>query len=155
MLKGKELGAAIAAAIKLKRERFGTRKVDVARHFDVKPPTVQDWEKTGRIGKDKLPELVNYFSDVVSPEHWGLSDAMAAMLSETGDELARDGDEIRILKILRSVGDDEGARLRIIGAASDQAKKELSPSRSPPIDQDGKIENPVVIKQTQKTERKA
>lgn len=68
MLKGQELGAALRQAIELK----GVTKVDVARHFGVKPPSVQDWLKRGVIAKDKLPALWAYFSDVVGPDHWGL-----------------------------------------------------------------------------------
>lgn len=68
MLTGQELGAAIRAAIKKK----GVTQVDVATHFDVKPPSVQDWLKRGTIAKEKLPLLWSYFGDVVGPEHWGL-----------------------------------------------------------------------------------
>lgn len=68
MLTGKQLGAAIAEAI-LKK---GVKKADVARHFNVSPPSVQGWCDTGRIGKERLPELWTYFSDVVGPSHWGL-----------------------------------------------------------------------------------
>src|SRR3989304_5554330 len=68
MLTGKELGKAIAAAILMK----GVSNADVARHFRVKPPSVQGWLTTGRISKKRLPELWEYFSDVVGPEHWGL-----------------------------------------------------------------------------------
>lgn len=68
MLTGKELGEALRRAIALK----GVKQVEVAEHFGVKPPSVQDWLKRGVIGKDKLPELWAYFSDVVGPEHWGL-----------------------------------------------------------------------------------
>ena len=76
MLTGKQLGAAIAEAIQKKR----VKKADVARHFNVSPPSVQGWCDTGRIGKERLPELWDYFSDVVGPAHWGLrqDDADAA-----------------------------------------------------------------------------
>lgn len=50
----------------------GVSQVEIARHFEVKPPSVQDWMNKGTIGKEKLPELWDYFSDVVGPEHWGL-----------------------------------------------------------------------------------
>lgn len=68
MLTGETLGAAIKAAINLK----GVSKVEVAQHFGVKPPSVQDWINRGTISKEKLPDLWEYFSDVVGPEHWGL-----------------------------------------------------------------------------------
>lgn len=69
MLTGEKLGEALAAAIRMK----GVSKADVARHFDVKPPSVQGWLKHGRISKSHIEKLLAYFSDVVGPEHWGLS----------------------------------------------------------------------------------
>lgn len=72
MLTGKDLGAALAQAIELK----GVRKVELARHFGVTPPSVQEWIKRGVISKDKLPEIWRYFSDVVGPQHWGLDTAL-------------------------------------------------------------------------------
>jgi hypothetical protein len=75
MLTGIELGQALEAAIKLK----GVSKAAVARHFGVKPPSIQDWIKYGRINKSHINGLVEYFADVVGPEHWGLpGDAGAA-----------------------------------------------------------------------------
>jgi hypothetical protein len=74
MLKGKELGKAIETAINLKLASGAvTSKKQIAEHFDVKPPSVHDWIKKGSISKDKLPKLWDYFSDVVKPEHWGLT----------------------------------------------------------------------------------
>lgn len=73
MLKGKELGIAIREAIRLKIESGAVRsKAEIARHFDIKPPSIHDWIKKGSISKDKLPELWRYFSDVVDMEHWGI-----------------------------------------------------------------------------------
>lgn len=74
MLTGKELGAAISEAIKRKR----CTKAELARHFAIKPPSISDWVKRGTIGKEKLPELFQFFSDVVGPEHWGLSGLLVA-----------------------------------------------------------------------------
>lgn len=74
MLNGKELGAAIKAAIEKKIASGSVAsQAAIARHFGVKPPSIHDWVKKGSISKDKLPELWRYFSDVVGPEHWGLS----------------------------------------------------------------------------------
>lgn len=73
MLKGKELGEAIKRAIELKIANGSVRsKTEIARHFGIKPPSIHDWMKKGSIGKEKLPELWRYFSDVVGPEHWGM-----------------------------------------------------------------------------------
>lgn len=69
MLTGQELGNAIRAAIKKK----GVTQREVARVFNVKPPSVQDWMKRGTVSKDKLLELWVYFQDVAGPEHWGMS----------------------------------------------------------------------------------
>ncbi|WP_052765578.1 hypothetical protein [Pandoraea apista] len=78
MLNGKELGQAIAQAIKLKKASGAiSREVEVARHFGVKQPSLADWKKRGTISKEKLPELWRYFSDVVGPEHWGLKELPA------------------------------------------------------------------------------
>lgn len=73
MLTGEKLGEALAAAIRMK----GVSKADVARHFNVKPPSVQGWLKHGRISKTHIEKLLTYFSDVVGPEHWGLSSSGA------------------------------------------------------------------------------
>lgn len=69
MFSGKKLGEAIDIAIKLK----GVRKADVARAFSIKPPSVTSWIKTGRVNKTHIDRLISYFSDVVTPEHFGIS----------------------------------------------------------------------------------
>jgi SOS-response transcriptional repressor LexA len=69
MLTGSELGAAIATAIAAK----GVTQKAVADEFGVRAPSVQDWIKRGTIDKSRLPKLWSYFSDVVGPQHWGLS----------------------------------------------------------------------------------
>jgi len=68
MLTGKQLGDAIRSALEMKKRR----PADLATHFRVKPPSVQGWLSKGTISKSKLPELWDYFSDVVGPEHWGM-----------------------------------------------------------------------------------
>ena len=70
MLTGKELGTAIDEAIRMK----GVKKADVAREFGVKPPSVTGWIQTGRIAKEHLGKLVEYFSDVVSPSQFGMGE---------------------------------------------------------------------------------
>lgn len=67
---GKELGAAIAEAIRLK----GVTKTAVADHFGIKGPSVYDWINHGRVSKKHLTAMFDYFSDVVGPEHWGIKD---------------------------------------------------------------------------------
>ncbi|WP_272672320.1 DNA-binding transcriptional repressor RacR [Providencia sp. PROV158] len=75
MLNGKDLGRAIEQAINKKMASGSVKsKTEIARHFNVKLPSIYDWIKKGSISKDKLPELWNYFSDVVGPEHWGLKE---------------------------------------------------------------------------------
>ncbi|GHH53056.1 hypothetical protein [[Pseudomonas] boreopolis] len=68
MLTGKALGDAVEKAIRLK----GVPKTAVAAHFGIKGPSIYDWIKHGRVGKQHLTALVEYFSDVVGPEHWGM-----------------------------------------------------------------------------------
>lgn len=77
MLTGKELGAAIEQA----RLAKGVSKKKLAEDFGVAPPSVQGWVKTGRIDKSKLMELMDYFSDVAKPAHWGLNDRVSEFLS--------------------------------------------------------------------------
>lgn len=81
MLTGKKLGEAIQQAI----EKKAISKATLAREFQIKPPSISDWLKRGTIGKDKLPHLWAYFSDVVGPEHWGLEYFPA--LSPPGEEI--------------------------------------------------------------------
>ncbi|MWK59405.1 XRE family transcriptional regulator [Pseudomonas otitidis] len=69
MLTGTELGAAIESA----RLKKSVTKKAMASAFGVAPPSVQGWVNTGRIDKSKLIQVIRYFSDVVGPEHWGLS----------------------------------------------------------------------------------
>jgi len=38
----------------------------------VKPASVQDWIKYGRIAKGRITDLVLYFSDVANADYWGL-----------------------------------------------------------------------------------
>ncbi len=74
MLYGKNLGQAIEQAIQLKIDSKKIKsKADVARAFQVTAQAIQGWIKTGAIAKEKIPMLWQYFSDVVGPEHWGLS----------------------------------------------------------------------------------
>lgn len=68
MLTGQDLGRAIEIAIQKKN----VKKADVARAFNVKPQSVNDWVKHGRVAKQHLMNLVEYFSDVVEPSHFGL-----------------------------------------------------------------------------------
>ncbi|WP_422649064.1 helix-turn-helix domain-containing protein [Cupriavidus sp. H18C1] len=67
MLTGEKLGAAIEQA----REKKGVSKKALADAMGVKPASVQDWVRYGRIAKERINDLVAYFADVVGPEHWG------------------------------------------------------------------------------------
>ena len=86
MLTGQELGAAIDAARIIKN----LSKKALAEHFHIAPPSVQGWIKTGRIDKSKLIEVIDFFSDVVGPSHWGLSERSAnnLFLNESDDAAA-------------------------------------------------------------------
>lgn len=65
---GKRLGDAIRAAMELK----GVKQQAVADAFGVKQSSVSEWLSYGRLHKKHLTRLLDYFSDVVGPEHWGL-----------------------------------------------------------------------------------
>lgn len=68
MLTGPELGQALIEAMKLK----DVTQKDVAAQFGIKQPSVSEWRTHGRIAKSHIPKLLDYFSDVVGPDHWGL-----------------------------------------------------------------------------------
>lgn len=72
---GKKLGEAIRIAVQKKIDSRAVRsKAEIARHFRIKPPSMYDWFNRGSIAKGKLPELFRYFSDVVTPDHWGITE---------------------------------------------------------------------------------
>jgi len=74
MYTGKRLGEAIKSAVRKKIDSGAVKsKVEVARIFGVTPPSLHGWEQNGTVGKQHLPMLFSYFSDVVPPDHWGLT----------------------------------------------------------------------------------
>ena len=75
---GIRLGAAIEAARIAKR----VSKKDLALRFGVSEPSVQGWVRTGRIAKDRLAEVMAYFSDTVDASHWGLAGDLPEGLGE-------------------------------------------------------------------------
>lgn len=68
MLTGPALGQAINQARIAKK----MTKADLAREFSVKTPSVQGWIQSGRIDKAKLFAMMQFFSNVVGPTHWGI-----------------------------------------------------------------------------------
>lgn len=91
MLTGPSLGEAVDEAIRLK----GVSKMEVARHFGIKGPSIYDWINHGRVSKRHLTELFEYFSDVVGPEHWGTSPSDVVSQS-----VGLDGETVRAAIIL-------------------------------------------------------
>lgn len=95
MLSGEKLGAALTQAMELKK----VGPTEVARHFNIQPPSVKDWQKKGCIHKKHLGRLVAYFSDVVSPAHWGVQEleaqALASAWSAPGSDLGSSASAIR------------------------------------------------------------
>jgi hypothetical protein len=84
---GPELGAALKGAMAKK----GVTQKDVAKAFGITQPSVSEWIKFGRIGKQHIPALVAYFKDVAGPEHWGLPsawDTPAPPASGTNEDFA-------------------------------------------------------------------
>lgn len=102
MLTGKELGAAIESA----RRAKNVSKVELAKRFGVKPPSVQGWVKEGRIDKGKLMQLIDYFSDAVPLEHWGLGNWMvdSGALTASSDQNMPSVLTIRHLDVAASMG---------------------------------------------------
>lgn len=131
MLTGQELGAAIDAARIIKK----LSKKALAEHFRIAPPSVQGWIKTGRIDKSKLIEVIDFFSDVVGPEHWGLSERSAANLfSPRYEEIAQaaeadisgialSGAEIREKN--KNYGEVQGTAIASNNGAADKVRKML------------------------------
>lgn len=114
MLTGQELGAAIDEARIIKN----LSKKALAEHFRIAPPSVQGWIKTGRIDKSKLIEVIDFFSDVVGPEHWGLSERSAANLfSPNYDSIAQHAEAAAKLQAL------SGAQVRERGISYGGANK--------------------------------
>ena len=80
MIKGAELGKAIETA----RAKMGISKKDLAARFGVKPPSIQDWVNRGTIDKERLFQLIEFFSGTVDPGHWGLTASSGALVSIAG-----------------------------------------------------------------------
>ncbi|MFK0090670.1 S24 family peptidase [Pseudomonas sp. NPDC090755] len=121
MLTGPELGAAIEAA----RIAKGVSKKKIADDFQVKPPSIQGWVKTGRIDKSKLMDVIAYFADVVGPEHWGLRPGFTyESLPDEYSEPSADesvatsaADMVRVMLAKQGKGLSENARARLMAAA--------------------------------------
>lgn len=75
MLQGKELADALRLAIEAKRHTPGFEKLgptELARVFGVAQGSMSEALNTGRLAKKHIPKLLEYFADVVGPDHWGL-----------------------------------------------------------------------------------
>jgi hypothetical protein len=69
MLTKDALGRAITEAMTLK----GVGPTAVAKHFGLRPPSISTaWRKKGQVDKKHIGKLIEYFADVVPPEHWGM-----------------------------------------------------------------------------------
>lgn len=67
MLKNKELGMAIKAAL----EQNNFSQAQTARKFNLKPPSITGWIQTGRISKENFEELKNW-CEKTPLSHWGI-----------------------------------------------------------------------------------
>lgn len=120
MLTGSELGAAIEAA----RIKKNVPKNALAKVFGISAPSVNGWVSTGRIEKSKLLEVIRYFSDVVGPEHWGLTsdDADLLKVASSPEETASQAATAlnAVLKMLDKHGKSLSleSRQKIIAAAA-------------------------------------
>lgn len=70
-------GSALGAAIKEAMDKANMSQAEIARKFNVKPPSVSGWIKTGRISKGNFEKLRVMFADVVSEHHWGFHSGFA------------------------------------------------------------------------------
>ncbi len=111
MLSGLELAAAFSEAMRLKKEKTGATQKVVAAAFGVTQASVSEWTKFGRIGKKHLGQLVEFFSDVVPAEHWGLHEAIQeALFKAKGTKvhsLVLSPQEMDLIASFRSLPDDE------------------------------------------------
>ncbi len=104
MLTGPDLGAAIAEAIRRKLDSGAVRsRAQIAAHFDMKPPSLYDWEERGTVSKTKLLRMFEYFSDVVGPEHWCLTEAERTQLDNV-TRVTREHEQDRMRYLLASPG---------------------------------------------------
>lgn len=113
MLSGPELAAAFTEAMRLKKEK-GVTQQQVAEVFGVRQASVSEWGKTGRIAKKHLNTLVEYFSDVVEPEHWGLHEAIQDAMARAKYPNAipvLSPTELDLLAAFRQLPDDEQQEL--------------------------------------------
>lgn len=121
MLNGKDLGRAIEQAINKKLSSGSVKsKTEIARHFNVKLPSIYDWIKKGSISKDKLPELWSYFSDVVGPEHWGLKE-LHTTLQKVESKYVHDNDEHQFNNLIQAYLSAPAERKEIINYLLQQA----------------------------------
>lgn len=131
MLTGSELGAAIEAA----RIKKNIPKNALAKVFKISAPSVNGWVATGRIDKSKLIEVIRYFSDVVGPDHWGLTSDDADLLkvaSSPEENLSQASSAFdAMLKMLEKHGKSLSpeSRQKIIAAAA-QDDAEQAPAKS-------------------------
>lgn len=98
MLTGVALGQALRKAMTAK----GLKQADVAKEFGIKQPSVSEWIKYGRIGKQHIPHVVKYFSTHVGPEHWGLPTAWQDQ--SAGPESVAEAALLRKYRALGGVG---------------------------------------------------
>ena len=68
MYSGEQLGEAIRIAVK----RKGVTQKEVAKTFGIKQQSISAWLKNGRVSKEHIGKLIEYFSDVVPPSHFGI-----------------------------------------------------------------------------------
>lgn len=83
MKQGKELGQAITEAVELKIDGINYRsKASIARALGIEPPSLHSWMRTGRISPHKKMAMLDLFSTVTTPQHWGLEDWPDAVYAE-------------------------------------------------------------------------
>ena len=134
MKKGKELGIALANALAEKR----VSQTELANQLMVKKQAVSKWVNSGAIGKKHLFNVFEYFSDVVGPEHWGISESI--LVSQRQDDVTKKQIE-RAIDILKVIPESDKATRELVQncllsiiekGASFEPKKRISPQRTTP-----------------------
>lgn len=130
MLDGEKLVAALAAAMALKKDkdpRFGPS--ELGRLLGIKQPSASELLKTGRLKKDRYLKLVEAFSDVVGPEHWGLpynsEDFEALRLFQKLPPDARAKLTERMRQVVAQI-DEASSLLDVAVVPEDASRKQLS-----------------------------
>lgn len=73
--KGRALADLLTRLVNAKIDKGAARsKSEIARALGIQNPSLYGWLETGRIARDRMPQVIRYFKDVSTPNDWGLED---------------------------------------------------------------------------------